>query len=384
MERVMAWAGVPPEGALERLSVICAHCNAKLTPAQMDYACREEALVPSLRAAFRPLRRDDATNEFLMRSSRRPHVVNWASSAACTYLRRSMSLTDANAILGRGKMHVLSEEQARDLLNPEATANEGGDGRRDGGDVAARRDEPSRPSPDARRPRVLLDVGAGEGAVTQNLRAGGGFDAVVATEASAPMVAALRRRSFDAVVESTRVEDAKSAARTAGIDLGPEDAFDAVALMNVLDRCDEPFTLLADLRKLVKPVTGRLVLAVVIPFRPFVERAEGNAPPRERLPLPSDGAWEAGVNALYERVLVPSGFEAERLARVPYICEGDQRHGAYILDDAVFVLRATDRTSEDPTAEGREGTEAARERENGRRARRAEPRDDVNAADAFG
>ena len=61
------------------------------------------------------------------------------------------------------------------------------------------------------------------------------------------------------------------AARTAGIDLGPEDAFDAVALMNVLDRCDEPFTLLADLRKLVKPVTGRLVLAVVIPFRPFVE-----------------------------------------------------------------------------------------------------------------
>ena len=93
MERVMAWAGVPPEGALERLSVICAHCNAKLTPAQMDYACREEALVPSLRAAFRPLRRDDATNEFLMRSSRRPHVVNWASSVACTYLRRSRGRT---------------------------------------------------------------------------------------------------------------------------------------------------------------------------------------------------------------------------------------------------------------------------------------------------
>jgi hypothetical protein len=230
----------------------------------------------------------------------------------------------------------------------------------------------------------LLDVGAGEGAVTQNLRAGGGFDAVVATEASAPMVAALRRRSFDAVVESTRVSAAKRAAKTAGIDLGPEDAFDAVALMNVLDRCDEPFTLLADLRKLVKPVTGRLVLAVVIPFRPFVERADGNAPPKERLPLPSQGAWEAGVNALYERVLVPSGFEAERLARVPYICEGDQRHGAYILDDAVFVLRATDRTSADPTGEGSEGTEAARERENGRRAREAEPRDDVNAADAFG
>jgi hypothetical protein len=44
------------------------------------------------------------------------------------------------------------------------------------------------------------------------------------------------------------------------------------------------------------------------------------------------------VNAIWEKVLRPSGFKVERLARVPYISEGDQKHGAYILDDAVFVL----------------------------------------------
>ena len=33
-----------------------------------------------------------------------------------------------------------------------------------------------------------------------------------------------------------------------------------------------------------------------------------------------------------------SCFFVHRLARVPYICEGDQKNGAYILDDAVFVL----------------------------------------------
>jgi hypothetical protein len=37
MERTLKWLGVPPDGAVEKLSVICAHCNARLTPAQMDY-----------------------------------------------------------------------------------------------------------------------------------------------------------------------------------------------------------------------------------------------------------------------------------------------------------------------------------------------------------
>ena len=49
----------------------------------------------------------------------------------------------------------------------------------------------------------------------------------------------------------------------------------------------------------------------------------------ERLPLPSNGTWENGVNQLWENVIKPSGFKVERLARVPYIsevCGG----GAYI------------------------------------------------------
>ena len=37
MERTLKWLGVLPDGAVEKLSVICAHCNARLTPSQMDY-----------------------------------------------------------------------------------------------------------------------------------------------------------------------------------------------------------------------------------------------------------------------------------------------------------------------------------------------------------
>ena len=51
-----------------------------------------------------------------MRASRRPYLVNWGQAAACTLLRKFMSLTDANAVLGRGKMHVLSEAHVADLL----------------------------------------------------------------------------------------------------------------------------------------------------------------------------------------------------------------------------------------------------------------------------
>lgn len=70
MEAARVWFGMPAEGAVERLSVMCAHCNAKLTPNEMDYECKMDKLAVGLRPVFKPLRRDDETNDFLMRSSR--------------------------------------------------------------------------------------------------------------------------------------------------------------------------------------------------------------------------------------------------------------------------------------------------------------------------
>ena len=328
MERVRVWAGMPSEGAVERLSVICAHCNAELTPSQMDYACAELRLLPELREKFRALTRDAATDAFLMRASRRPYLVNWGQAAACTFLRKFMSLTDANAVLGRGKMHVLSEAHVADLLGGSAR-----DARRDAAPATSLKNT------DTGKKKLLLDVGAGEGEVTEKFRDGGGFDVVVATEASAPMVRRLRQKKFDVVLESSDVSTVtRACAEATGKRIRAEDGFDCVALLNVLDRCDTPFTLLGQLRKLLKDEGGVLVLAVVVPFRPFVEDGNAHRAPREALGLDPNGAWEAGVNQIWEKVLRPSGFAVERLARVPYISEGDQKHGAYILDDAVFVL----------------------------------------------
>ena len=42
----------------------------------------------------------------------------------------------------------------------------------------------------------------------------------------------------------------------------------------MLDRCDEPVTLLRHIRESLTPVTGRAVVAVVFPFKPYVEFSE--------------------------------------------------------------------------------------------------------------
>lgn len=47
--------------------------------------------------------------------------------------------------------------------------------------------------------------------------------------------------------------------------------FDVVACLNLLDRCDKPLTLLIDMKHTLQPVTGRLLVAVVLPFKPCVE-----------------------------------------------------------------------------------------------------------------
>ena len=50
--------------------------------------------------------------------------------------------------------------------------------------------------------------------------------------------------------------------------------FDLISCLNLLDRCDKPMSLLADIRRKLKPGVGRVLVAVVIAFRPYVEFGE--------------------------------------------------------------------------------------------------------------
>lgn len=47
--------------------------------------------------------------------------------------------------------------------------------------------------------------------------------------------------------------------------------YDVISCLNLLDRCDDPLRLLQDIRLSLAPRTGRLLLAAVLPFQPYVE-----------------------------------------------------------------------------------------------------------------
>lgn len=47
--------------------------------------------------------------------------------------------------------------------------------------------------------------------------------------------------------------------------------YDVISCLNLLDRCDDPLLLLRDIKRSLVPKTGRLILATVLPFQPYVE-----------------------------------------------------------------------------------------------------------------
>ena len=316
------------------------------------YAVARERLPPALSPAVRLLHADGETQAWLRSCGGGPgagrpqactRALAAAAAAAALVLRLCLSVTDANALLRRGDMFVLSDAQLRGLLAPEAEEEEEEEEEAAGEAAAARgagvasaaaggSGSAARALPPPLRLGRLLDVGAGDGGVTAVLARH--FREVHATEVSARMAARLRERGFARVVQSAFL----------GRDVFPEDGvYDVISLLNVLDRTDQPAALLADARRLLAP-GGRLLLAVVLPFSEFVE--EGTVRRHVRGPLPMAGArcgdgadFESSLSALLTRAVIPAGFDIVSISRVPYLCRGDMHRPYYVLSDAIIVAR---------------------------------------------
>ena len=310
----------------------------KLPPLQ--YKCRLERMRdnPLLQASFTQSEYDEGTALFFDTYCRQAPI---ARNLASPFLQMVMSRTDANALLGRGQMHVLTTEQARRLLGHWEGPSE-----RDSGESAA-----------TVGPWRMLDVGAGDGNVTRQLAPL--VDEVVTTEVSTGMVRRLRAGGF----RCAETVDLTPAGLGAALgEDSPSEPFDLVACCNILDRCSKPQSLLRDMRNLLRPPGGgrpggRLLLAVVLPFSPFVEMGTKKAAPEETLPMQGGrcvdrASFERSVQVMAEKVLEPAGFVVESWTRLPYLSAGDLTYPYYVLNDAVFVLS---RSSGDPTDDGSAG-----------------------------
>ncbi|XP_043527469.1 protein-L-histidine N-pros-methyltransferase isoform X4 [Frieseomelitta varia] len=204
-------------------------------------------------------------------------------------------LPTKSRLLGRGSMHVFSCEQFQKLM-----ASSGFKGPW----------------------HSLVDLGAGDGATTTHVAHL--FEKVYATDISAPMRWALAKKKFTVLDVEKWYES------------GP---FNVILCLNLLDRCDRPNTLLRRLKSSLAP-GGRLVVALVLPFSPYVEVGErGDHKPSEYLPVKGNGL-EGQIASLVDRVFAPLSLRCLVWSKLPYLCEGDLGQAYYFLDDVVFVLEA--------------------------------------------
>jgi SAM-dependent methyltransferase len=260
--------------------------------ASFRYRCELERLPARLADRFVELECDADTRAFLeLSEARRAGKIR---SLLHGSLRRVMSDFDINAVLDVYPMHLLGTAQWRTLLASPSAGRVGGS---------------------------LLDVGAGSGDVTATLAPL--FDTVLTIEPSRGMAWRLRRRGF----RCRRIDAAATAI--------PEAPFDAIACLNVLDRCARPRSLIERLRDALAP-GGRLLIALALPYSPFVYDGPLTLDPIERLPC-EETEWERAVSSLCERVLEPAGLEIQALTRAPYLSGGDSRRARYEHDDVVLV-----------------------------------------------
>lgn len=249
-------------------------------------------LLGSFAARFRELTLDDDWRERVaaLASGRHGRLRTYAQRLARLYL----SDFDANALTGMYRMQLLGPRAWQELLGAHAHGR-------------------------------LLDVGAGSGDITLVLREL--FDDVEVTEVSSGMAKRLRKLGFRCH-ELDLTETSLQAA-----------PFDAVSLLNVLDRCRKPRRLLERCLELLKP-GGTFVVALALPYRPFYFDGPTTPEPLERLECDpgAGGAWEDAVRRLLERDLLPLGLTLDCFVRAPYLSAGDSARELYELDDVVLVL----------------------------------------------
>ncbi len=256
----------------------------------LAYGAESERLGP-LRHAFVRLALDEDTRAWIDDAIAHPHS-EWMLTAKVV-ARQVLSDYDANGLVGVHDMRVLGEAQWRHLLGETSGA--------------------------------LLDIGAGEGQVTDALAP---LHATVeTTEMSAMMARKLRARGYPCHRVDLASEELPGEPRQ----------FDTVAMLNVIDRTHRPLALVAAARALLTP-HGRLVVSVPLPLRPHVHVGAHTVDPEEILPRDERG-FEEGARALAEKLFAPLGLLVEGVSRAPYLCRGGASKPVLVLDDAIFVCR---------------------------------------------
>ena len=324
------------------------------------YAVDRSSLPGSqLAATFVPSQRDGTTDRFLAAAARDGCDASRLAAARRDRTRfldaqrlRGWSRTDASAAFLNMTLLVASPEQLRRVL---ARADEELEsGRREGGTASASV-EAAAPTTTltnaAPTTLTLLDIGAGRG------------------EATAALASALGVRDQDVTVMESAAQIRSRLAAERGYravssfdELGAGQTFGAVAMLNVLDRCDDPRGLLRSAMSALRP-GGLLLIATVLPFCPLVYQGAvgkvgAHRPPTRPLRLPHGlrcgaakdtghlgrGTFARHLSGFVSATVGALPLRLQAWTRVPYLCSGTTEATYYHLDNALLVLRRTQAT----------------------------------------
>ena len=92
-----------------------------------------------------------------------------------------------------------------------------------------------------------------------------------------------------------------------------------------------------DIYNSLKP-GGFFVVALVLPFRPYVESVPSHKPSEE---MNVSGKYFENQLESAVKMFQTFGFELHSWSRIPYLCEGDLAKPIYSLDDSLMVFRKT-------------------------------------------
>ena len=257
-----------------------------------SHDCDTRALPSELAQAFALLEPDADAEAFAHQAQ--PHGM-WKTTIFRA-LRTFVSDYDAYGLLGMYHMHLLSPTQWRKLLDlPEHPRGQG----------------------------TYLDVGAGRGDITACLTQH--FAQSLATEPAAPLRKHLPRAGFQILDRDLCEQELPNGMR-----------FDLVTCLNVIDRVSYPKTLISRLRHALEE-RGQLVIAVPLPLRPHVDRGRATVAQEQPLPASDGHTFESQAASLVERFIRPLELRVTRMARAPYLCQGDAHKPLYALDDVILV-----------------------------------------------
>ncbi len=259
----------------------------------LTYKIQTESIHPDLRGAVHELIADEELYEFIRMCERKPYTdfQYWLATACLSV----MSDYEMHGTLGMYPMHLLSEAQWDEVLPRNANKES------------------------------LLDIGAGQGFVTQ--KAKNIFSRIAVTETSKSMVRRLAALGFDAHDKDVALEE----------NLFDQGSFDVVSIFNVLDRCRYPRKLLRNSLRFLRE-DGLALISSPMPFKPDIREFLYRVP-KELFPINEAQDWEGQVSAFYESVILESGLSVVGLSRLPYLYKFTKEEPYKALDSVLMVCR---------------------------------------------